>query len=173
MVRTTKFSRPFAGMASMKAKGSSGVFILTQHWARVARGTQRGGCKLRKEFSSNGRRAPLRNYPANDLSYRSRRQHLGERKNIRDIEMIQCSHSVAGVRKGAMSAILERPARERDLVKAFEVALDKAREFKYELERMKVTFSVSDDACTAYFEVVPEPGHLVLGGDLTVKIDLN
>jgi len=56
---------------------------------------------------------------------------------------------------------------------SFEVALDKACELKYELERMKVTFSVSDDACTAYFEVVPEPGHLVLGGDLTVKIDLN
>src|SRR5437773_677791 len=74
---------------------------------------------------------------------------------------------------GTMSAILERPARERDLVKAFEVALDKAREFEYELERMKVTFSVSDDACTAYFEVVPEPGHVVLGGDLSVKIDLN
>src|SRR5438132_6718220 len=68
-----------------------------------------------------------------------------------------------------MSAILERPARERDLVRAFEVALDKARELKYQLERMKVTFSVSDDACTAYFEVVPEPGHLVLGGDLTIR----
>jgi len=79
----------------------------------------------------------------------------------------------AGFTDGTMSAILERPARERDLVKAFEVALDKARELKYQLERMKVTFSVADDACTAYFEVVPEPGHLVLGGDLTVKIDLN
>ncbi len=62
---------------------------------------------------------------------------------------------------------------KEDLVKAFEVALDKAREFKYELERMKVTFSVLDDACIAYFEVVPEPGHAVLGGDLTVRIDLN
>jgi len=79
----------------------------------------------------------------------------------------------AGFTNGTMSAILERPARERDLVKAFEVALDKARELKYQLERMKVTFSVADDACTAYFEVVPEPGHLVLGGGLTVKIDLN
>ena len=88
--------------------------------------------------------------------------------------MVFYKHSIpTGFNDGTMSAILERQARQRDLVKAFDVALDKAREFKYELERMKVTFSVSDDACTAYFEVVPEPGHLVLGGDLTVKIDLN
>ena len=58
-------------------------------------------------------------------------------------------------------------------MKAFEVALDKAHELKYQLERMKVTFSVADHACTAYFEVVPEPRHVVLGGNLTVKIDLN
>ena len=35
------------------------------------------------------------------------------------------------------------PARERDLVKAFEVALNKSREFKYELERMKVTWQTT------------------------------
>ena len=105
---------------------------------------------------------------------------MGERRSVSLLrsltsdEMVFYKHQIpTGFSDGTMSAILERPARERDLVKAFEVALDKAREFKYELERMKVTFSVSGDAWTAYFEVVPEPGHLVLGGDPTVKIDLN
>ena len=98
---------------------------------------------------------------------------MGERRSVSHLRsfdldrMVFYKHCIPrDFTEGTMSAILERPARQRDLVKAFEVALDKAREFKYELERMKVTFSVSDDACTAYFEVVPEPGHVVPGGIL-------
>ena len=58
--------------------------------------------------------------------------------------MVFYKHSIpTGFTDGTMSAILERPARERDLVKAFEVALNKSREFKYELERMKVTWQTT------------------------------
>jgi hypothetical protein len=59
------------------------------------------------------------------------------------------------------------------LVNALGGALKKARELGYENEKMKVTLSVSDSVCKVYFETIPEPGHAILGGDLTIDVDFN
>jgi hypothetical protein len=59
------------------------------------------------------------------------------------------------------------------LVAALGVAIKKARELGYGIEKMKITLSVTDRVCTAYFETIPEPGHAILGGDLTIKVDIN
>ena len=60
---------------------------------------------------------------------------------------------------------------DANLVKALEAAMKKARELGYEIERMKVTLSVSQSVCKAYFETIPKPGHAILGGDLTIEMD--
>jgi hypothetical protein len=61
---------------------------------------------------------------------------------------------------------------DANLIKSLEVALQKARELRYEVEEMSVTLTCSDEICTAYFALIPEPGHAVLGGDLTVRVGL-
>jgi len=61
---------------------------------------------------------------------------------------------------------------DANIVKALEIGLKKARELGYDIEKMKVTLSVSDGACIVYFEILVPPGQGMLGGDLTVTIDL-
>jgi len=61
---------------------------------------------------------------------------------------------------------------DRKVLQALNVAMQKARELDYELEKMAVTLSRTKQTCTAYFHPIPEPGHAVLGGDLTVVVDL-
>lgn len=62
---------------------------------------------------------------------------------------------------------------DAELVRALERALKQARSLGYDAEKMRVSLSVADDVCTTYFEVVPPPGQVVLGGELTVQVDLN
>ena len=62
---------------------------------------------------------------------------------------------------------------DAELVSALERALKQARSLGYDAEKMRVSLSVAEDVCTTYFEVVPPPGQVVLGGELTVQVDLN
>ena len=55
---------------------------------------------------------------------------------------------------------------------AVEIAMVKARELGYPVGKMKVTFFRTNGVCTTYFETMPESGHAVLGGDLTVNVEL-
>jgi hypothetical protein len=69
--------------------------------------------------------------------------------------------------------VAQQQSYDTELVKALERALKQARSLGYDAEKMRVSLSVADDVCTTYFEVVPPPGQVILGGDLTVQIDLN
>ena len=62
---------------------------------------------------------------------------------------------------------------DAQLVGAIGVAIGKARELGYDVEAMSVKASVADRTCTVYFEPVPEPGSAILGGDLTVDVNLD
>jgi hypothetical protein len=66
----------------------------------------------------------------------------------------------------------QQQTHDESLVKALELGIKKARELGYEVEKMKIALSASDGVCMVYFELIPEPGHVALGGDLTVKVDL-
>jgi hypothetical protein len=69
--------------------------------------------------------------------------------------------------------IAQQQSYDVELVKALERALQQARALGYATERMRVSLSVAEDVCTTYFEVVPPRGQVILGGDLTVQVDLN
>jgi hypothetical protein len=69
--------------------------------------------------------------------------------------------------------IAQQQRYDAELVKALESALKQARALGYAAEQMRVSLSVADEVCTTYFEVVPPRGQFVLGGDLTVQVDLN
>lgn len=81
---------------------------------------------------------------------------------------------IAGATRGdgGPDMLLERERYDETITQALRVALAKARELGYEVEKMQVTVSVRDVKATAYFETIPEPGHAILGGDLTVVVDV-
>lgn len=57
------------------------------------------------------------------------------------------------------------------LLSGIRVALRKARELGYPVERMDLTASVSDEACAVYFAPVAAAGTIMTGGDLSVIVD--
>ena len=69
--------------------------------------------------------------------------------------------------------VAQQQSYDVELVKALEKALQQARTLGYEAEKMRVSLLVANDVCTTYFEVVPPPGQAILGGDLTIQVDLN
>lgn len=62
---------------------------------------------------------------------------------------------------------------ETRLLAGIEVAMAKARELDYAIETMDMSASMQDGKCVVHFTPVPAPGHIVMGGDLTVTIDPN
>ena len=57
------------------------------------------------------------------------------------------------------------------LLTGIQVALKKARELGYPVERMDVTASVTDDACAVHFSRSPAPGTIHTGGDVSMTVD--
>jgi hypothetical protein len=57
------------------------------------------------------------------------------------------------------------------LLTGIRVALRKARELGYPVERMDVTASVLGGSCSVHFAPLAEAGAIVTGGDLTLSID--
>lgn len=57
------------------------------------------------------------------------------------------------------------------LLTGIQVALRKARELGYPVERMDVTASVTEGICSVHFAPLPQPGTIVTGGDLSVNVD--
>ena len=57
------------------------------------------------------------------------------------------------------------------LLAGIEAALSKARELGYAIETMDMSASMQNGLCIVHFAPVPTPGHIVMGGDLSVTID--
>jgi hypothetical protein len=57
------------------------------------------------------------------------------------------------------------------LLAGIEAALAKARELGYAIETMDMSASMQNGQCIVHFAPVPTPGHIVMGGDLSVTID--
>ena len=57
------------------------------------------------------------------------------------------------------------------LLAGIRVALQKARELGYPVERMDVTASVLAGNCSVYFAPIPAQGMIVTGGDLSLIVD--
>lgn len=60
---------------------------------------------------------------------------------------------------------------ETRLLAGIEVALAKARELDYAIETMDIAASMQNGKCIVHLTPVPAPGHIVLGGDLSVTIN--
>ena len=60
---------------------------------------------------------------------------------------------------------------ETRLLAGIEVAMAKARELDYAIETMDMSASMQSGKCVVHFSPVPIPGHIVMGGDLSVTID--
>lgn len=57
------------------------------------------------------------------------------------------------------------------LLAGIEVALAKARELEYAIETMNMSASMQGGKCVVHFTPVPSPGHITMGGDLSVTVD--
>lgn len=66
---------------------------------------------------------------------------------------------------------VESPEYETRLLTGIRVALRKARELGYPVERMDVTASVSEGVCSVHFAPLPDPGTIRTGGDLSLCVD--
>lgn len=66
---------------------------------------------------------------------------------------------------------IKSPEFDARLLAGIRVALGKARELGYAVERMDVTASVSQGICKVYFAPLADPGTIVSGGDLSLNVD--
>ena len=57
------------------------------------------------------------------------------------------------------------------LLTGIRIALGKARELGYAVERMDITASVSKGICKVYFAPLAVPGAIITGGDLSLDVD--
>ena len=60
---------------------------------------------------------------------------------------------------------------DAQLLTGIRVALSKARELGYLVERMDVTASLSQGLCSVHFAPLSDPGTILTGGDLSLSID--
>ncbi len=60
---------------------------------------------------------------------------------------------------------------ETRLLTGIRIALRKARELGYAVERMDVTPSVSEGSCSVHLAPIPDPGTVLTGGDLSLRVD--
>ena len=67
--------------------------------------------------------------------------------------------------------VLQEPAFDAHLLTGIRVALQTAREFGYDVERMDVTASVTGETCSVHLSPLEEPGYITAGGDLSLTID--
>lgn len=56
------------------------------------------------------------------------------------------------------------------LLTGIRIALRKARELGYPVERMDLTASVSDETCSIHFAPVAAAGTIMVGGDITLTV---
>ena len=63
------------------------------------------------------------------------------------------------------------PEFDSRLLTGIQVALSKARELGYPVERMDVTASVSQGICSVHFAPLPDLGTIATGGDLSLNVD--
>jgi hypothetical protein len=63
------------------------------------------------------------------------------------------------------------PQFDAQLLTGIRVALSKARELGYAVERMDITASVSKGICSVHLAPLAEPGTIAVGGDLSLSID--
>jgi hypothetical protein len=63
------------------------------------------------------------------------------------------------------------PEFDARLLTGIRVALGKARELGYAVERMDVTASVSKGICKVYFAPLVDPETIITGGDLSLVVD--
>jgi hypothetical protein len=63
------------------------------------------------------------------------------------------------------------PEFETQLLSGIRIALSRARDFGYPVERMDVTASVSKGICSVRLAPHTDPGTLVVGGTLSLSID--
>jgi hypothetical protein len=61
---------------------------------------------------------------------------------------------------------------DRRLAKGLEVAILTARKLDYGVEQSEISFSMTDDICTVHFAPMDTPDEIVMGGDLTVRVDV-
>jgi hypothetical protein len=66
---------------------------------------------------------------------------------------------------------VQSPEFDARLLNGIRVALRKARELGYPVERMDVTASISDGLCSVHFAPLADPGTIVTGGDLSLTVD--
>jgi hypothetical protein len=66
---------------------------------------------------------------------------------------------------------IKDPEFDAQLLTGIRVALSKARELGYPVERMDVTASLSRGICSVHFAPFADPGTIVVGGDLSLSID--
>jgi hypothetical protein len=62
------------------------------------------------------------------------------------------------------------PEFDARLLNGIRVALRKARELGYNVERMDVSASVSEGVCSVHFAPLARPGTIVAGGDLSLTV---
>jgi len=60
---------------------------------------------------------------------------------------------------------------DAQLLAGIQVALSKARELGYPVERMDVTASVSEGVCSVHFAPLADRGTIISGGDLSLSVD--
>jgi hypothetical protein len=65
---------------------------------------------------------------------------------------------------------VKEPEFDSQLLRGIRVALRKARELGYAVERMDVTASVSDGICSVHFAPIAIPGTIIAGGDLSLTV---
>jgi hypothetical protein len=66
---------------------------------------------------------------------------------------------------------VKEPEFDARLLTGIQLALRKARELGYPVERMDVTASVTQGICSVHFARLPQPGTIATGGDLSVNVD--
>jgi hypothetical protein len=67
--------------------------------------------------------------------------------------------------------LVKDPKFDAQLLTGISVALSKARELGYPVERMDVTASLSQGICSVHFAPLADTGTIVTGGDLSLSID--
>lgn len=65
---------------------------------------------------------------------------------------------------------VKEPEFDTQLLQGIRVALRKAREFGYPVERMDVTASLSKGRCSVHFAPIAAPGTIIAGGDLSLTV---
>ena len=68
-------------------------------------------------------------------------------------------------------SVVKGPEHDTRLLTGIRVGLRKARELGYDVEKMDVMASISENICSVHFAPIPDPGFIVSGGDLSITVN--